>query len=59
MTAQIWIIILVVIAFFMLIEKWVAIRKGINTYTIVDVVSNLTCGLLERVVAGFWQVAFF
>lgn len=59
MTAKGWIILLSVLAILMIIEKIVAIRKNVNTYSFADFMANLTCGILERVFAFFWLYVFY
>jgi len=59
MTAKGWVILLSVLAVMMLIEKIVAIRRKVDTYTFSDFIANLSCGILERVAAFFWYYVFF
>ncbi len=59
MTAKGWIILLSVLALLMIIEKIVAIRRDVNTYTFSDFLVNLSCGILERVFAFFWYYIFY
>jgi sterol desaturase/sphingolipid hydroxylase (fatty acid hydroxylase superfamily) len=59
MTAKGWVILLAVLAVLMLIEKIVAIRKNVNTYTFSDFMANLSCGILERVFGFFWLYIFY
>ncbi len=54
-----WIILVGVLALVMIVEKIVAVRKNINTYSFSDIMSNLSCGILERLVAFFWYFVFF
>lgn len=59
MTAKGWVILLSVLAALMIIEKIVAIRKNVNTYSFSDFMANLSCGILERVFAFFWYYLFY
>ncbi len=59
MNTQSWIIALVALAGLITLEKLFAIRKNINTYSVVDLVSNLSCGLLERMASIFWYAVFY
>ena len=59
MTAKGWIIMLSVLAILMIIEKAVAIKRNVNTYSFADFMANLTCGILERVFAFFWLYIFY
>lgn len=59
MTAKGWIILLSVLGLLMIIEKIVAIRKNVNTYSFSDFLANLSCGILERVFAFFWYAVFY
>ncbi|MFT5723002.1 MAG: alkylglycerol monooxygenase [Bacteroidia bacterium] len=59
MSAKGWIILLSVLAVLMIIEKIIAIRRNVNTYSFADFMANLTCGILERVFAFFWLYVFY
>ncbi|MBO6515239.1 MAG: sterol desaturase family protein, partial [Bacteroidia bacterium] len=59
MTAKYWVILLSSLAVIMIIEKIIAIRRNVNTYTFSDFMANLSCGILERVFAFFWYYIFY
>ena len=59
MSAKGWVILLAVLGLMIIIEKIVAIRKNVNTYSFSDFMANLSCGILERVAGFFWYYIFF